>query len=50
MNEPAEEGLIQSGVYLVWAQDVGDDVSFWDTTGRRYLIPKTFAWLPTSHS
>jgi hypothetical protein len=42
MNDPAEEGLIQSGVYLVWAQDTETGIHFWDTTGKRYLIPFSF--------
>jgi hypothetical protein len=42
MNDPAEEGIIQSGVYLVWAQDTELGIHFWDTTGKRYLIPFSF--------
>lgn len=44
MNEPAEEGIIQSGVYLVWAQDTVNGLLFWDTASQRYLIPATFTW------
>jgi hypothetical protein len=44
MNEPAEEGIIMSGVYLAWAQDTAHGLHFWDTTGKRYLRPPTFAW------
>jgi hypothetical protein len=44
MNDPTEEGLIMSGVYLVWAQDREDGLNFWDTNGNRYLLPLDFNW------
>jgi hypothetical protein len=44
MNDAAEEGLIYSGVYLVWAQDTEAGIHFWDTQGHRYLIPRALTW------
>lgn len=44
MNDPAEEGLVQSGVYLVWAHEGQDGTDFWDTSGKRYLLPLGFHW------
>lgn len=46
MNDPAEEGIIMSGVYLAWAQDWEEGIHLWDTDGNRYLLPKSFTWLP----